>query len=72
MLLFPSSGSVAAAEPYLARLRELGHRPPVAAMGPRSGEAAREAGFAPDAVAAEASTAALVTLALERLAEAPR
>jgi len=67
MLLFPSSAAVAAAEPYLARLRSRVARPLVAAMGPASGAAARAAGFEPDAVADEASIAAVVTLAHARL-----
>jgi len=63
MLLFPSSGSVAAARPYLERLRSRACRPLVAAMGPASGDAARAAGFEPDAVAGEASVDAVVALA---------
>ncbi|HUA09261.1 MAG TPA: hydroxymethylbilane synthase [Candidatus Acidoferrales bacterium] len=67
MLLFPSSGSVAAAGPYLDRLREAGVRPLVAAMGPRSGEAASAAGFAPDIVSPEASIEAFVAAVAQRL-----
>ncbi len=67
MLLFPSSGSVAAAEPYLARLRSSATRPAVLAMGPVSARAAHAAGFNPDAVSGEASIAAFVSLIRERL-----
>ncbi|HZZ00125.1 MAG TPA: hydroxymethylbilane synthase [Candidatus Baltobacteraceae bacterium] len=67
MLLFPSTGAVAAAGPYLERLRSGVARPLVAAMGPASGAAAREAGFEPDAVADEASIEAVVALAHARL-----
>jgi hydroxymethylbilane synthase len=65
MLVFPSSGSVAAAAPYLQRLAAL-PRPWVAAMGPSSGRAAAAAGFAPDAICDEASVDALVRLVRER------
>jgi hydroxymethylbilane synthase len=68
MLLFPSSGAVAAAGPYLTRLRSMGRRPMVATMGPRSGQAARAAGFEPDAVSEDASIDAFVRLVRERLA----
>lgn len=71
MLLFPSSGSVAAAMPYLERLRSTAGRPLVAAMGPASGAAARAAGFEPDAVAGEASVDAVIALAHARLETAP-
>jgi hydroxymethylbilane synthase len=67
MLLFPSSGSVAAAQCYLERLRATTLRPLVAAMGPRSSEAARAAGFTPDAVAPDASIEAFVRLIEEHL-----
>ncbi len=67
MLLFPSSGSVAAAEPYLARLRSSRQRPAVVAMGPASARAARAAGFEADAVSADATIAAFVSLVRERL-----
>jgi hydroxymethylbilane synthase len=67
MVLFPSSGAVAAAEPYLARLRLLDRRPLVAAMGPQSESAARAAGFEPDAVSNDASIDAFVGLIRERL-----
>jgi hydroxymethylbilane synthase len=59
-LLFPSSGSVRAVTAYLARLRDDGARPLVAAMGDASGEAARAAGFPPDIVATEPTVAAFV------------
>ncbi len=59
-LLFPSSGSVKAIEPYLARLRANGTRPIVAAMGDASSLAARDAGFPPDIVATEPSIGAFV------------
>ena len=71
MVLFPSSGAVAAAKPYLERLRSRAERPLVAAMGPASGDAARAAGFEPDAVADDASIEALVALAHARLETRP-
>jgi len=67
MLVFPSSGSVGAASVYLESLRSLNHRPRVAAMGPQSGAAAREAGFEPDITSPEASIDAFVSLIAERL-----
>ncbi len=67
MLLFPSSGSVAAARPYLEWLRGQAVRPLVAAMGPQSGAAASEAGFAPDIVAPDASIDAFVAAVARRL-----
>jgi hydroxymethylbilane synthase len=70
MLLFPSSGSVAAASEYLERLRTQERRPRVAAMGPQSSAAALAAGFAPDDVCAEASVDAFVALAVRRLRDA--
>jgi hydroxymethylbilane synthase len=69
MLLFPSSGAVSAAERYLARLRPLTRRPLVAAMGPKSGSAARAAGFEPDAVSERPSTEAFVRIVREWLAK---
>jgi len=59
-LLFPSSGSVKAIEPYLAALLARGTRPVVAAMGDASSLAARDAGFPPDIVATEPSVGAFV------------
>jgi len=67
LLAFPSSGSVAAAEPYLAELRNRTQRPRVAAMGPQSASAASAAGFTPDAICEEASIDAFVTLISEQL-----
>jgi hydroxymethylbilane synthase len=67
LLLFPSSGSVAAAEAYLTRLRGHAKKPLVLAMGPESCEAARAAGFTPDATAAEATVESIVRLAEEQL-----
>jgi hypothetical protein len=67
MLLFPSSGSVAAVRPYLDWLRTQAVRPLVAAMGPQSGAAASEAGFTPDIVAPDASIDAFVTAVAQRL-----
>ncbi|HTV92026.1 MAG TPA: hydroxymethylbilane synthase [Verrucomicrobiae bacterium] len=67
MLLFPSSGSVAAARPYLEWLRGQAVRPLVAAMGPQSGAAASEAGFTPDIVAPDASIDAFVAAVARRL-----
>jgi len=59
-LLFPSSGSVRAVDAFLARLRERGVKPVVAAMGDASSAAARDAGFPPDVVASEATVGAFV------------
>lgn len=67
MLLFPSSGSVAAARSYLDWLRGQPVRPLVAAMGPQSGAAAAQAGFAPDIVAPDASVEAFVAAVAQRL-----
>ncbi|MHB8145707.1 MAG: hydroxymethylbilane synthase [Vulcanimicrobiaceae bacterium] len=67
LLAFPSSGSVAAAAPYLAELRNRPQRPRVAAMGPQSARAASEAGFAPDAVCEDASIESFVTMISEQL-----
>jgi hydroxymethylbilane synthase len=67
MLLFPSSGSVAAARPYLDWLRGQPVRPLVAAMGPQSGAAATQAGFTPDIVAPDASIDAFVAAVAQRL-----
>lgn len=67
MVLFPSSASVSAAEPYLRRLRDLDRRPLVTAMGPRTRDAAQAAGFAPDAVSETASIESVVGLARDRL-----
>jgi hydroxymethylbilane synthase len=71
MVLFPSSGSVAAAAPYLARLRSSRHRPTIVAMGPASARAARAAGYEPDAVSPDASIATFVAFVRERLATCP-
>ena len=60
IILFPSTGSVAAATAYLRDLRRLERRPIVAAMGPESSAAALAAGFAPDLVAPEAAIDAFV------------
>ena len=59
-LLFPSSESVRAVDAFLARLRESGTKPVVAAMGDASSTAARDAGFPPDVVASEATVGAFV------------
>lgn len=67
LVLFPSSGSVAAAAVALERLRARNVRPRVAAMGPQSGAAAQQAGFAPDAVSNDASIDAFVALIEEQL-----
>jgi hydroxymethylbilane synthase len=67
MVLFPSSGAVAAAGSYLKRLREVSHRPAIVAMGPASAQAARAAGYAPDAVSADASIPSFVALVRRRL-----
>ncbi len=66
-LLFPSSGSVRAIEPYLARLLASGARPMVATMGEASSAAASAAGFAPDVIADEPSVGAFVQSIVRRL-----
>jgi hydroxymethylbilane synthase len=68
MLVFASSGSVAAVRPYLARLHGARCHPAVVAMGPQSSRAAAEAGFQPDAVSEERSIEALGALIRARLA----
>jgi hydroxymethylbilane synthase len=60
VVLFPSSGSVAAIGAYLRGLRESGRRPIVAAMGESSSIAASEHGFPPDLTAPEPAVAAFV------------
>ena len=67
LLIFPSSGSVDAAREYLQVLRRYERRPHVAAMGPQSGAAARDAGFEPDIVSGEASIDAFVAMIAEHL-----
>jgi hydroxymethylbilane synthase len=58
-IAFPSSGSVEAAGAFLASLP---NRPTIVAMGPQSTQAARDAGWTPDATAPEATIASLVGL----------
>lgn len=67
LVLFPSSGSVAAARAFLDSLRTRERRPRIVAMGPASGAAAREAGFDPDFISADASIDAFVSLVMEQL-----
>ncbi len=67
LLIFPSSGSVDAAREYLQRLRRYERRPRVAAMGPQSGAAARNAGFEADLVSGDASIDAFVAMIAEHL-----
>ncbi len=69
VLVFPSSGAVGAASALLAELHRAGKRPTVAAMGPQSSAAAMAAGFAPDLVAPEAATDALVGIVRNHLLE---
>jgi hydroxymethylbilane synthase len=59
-ILFPSSGSVGAISDYLGGLRQGGHRPVVAAMGPSSSETAGAHGWPPDIVAPSAEVGAFV------------
>jgi len=68
MIVFASSGSVAAAQRYLRRARSYGHRPAIAAMGPATSAAASAAGFVPDVVAEEAAAEALVSAVRAHLA----
>jgi hydroxymethylbilane synthase len=60
VILFPSSGSVAAIAEYLSTLRQRERRPIVAAMGPASSAAAEACGFPPDVVAANADVGSLI------------
>jgi hydroxymethylbilane synthase len=59
-ILFPSSGSVSAIAAFLGTLRDDGHRPVVAAMGPASSATAGEHGWPPDVVAPSAEVGAFV------------
>lgn len=59
-ILFPSSGSVDAIGEYLGTLRQAGHRPVVAAMGPSSSAAAGALGWPADVVAPTAEIGAFV------------
>lgn len=59
-ILFPSSGAVSAIAGYLGTLRNGGHRPVVAAMGPSSSATAGEHGWPPDVVAPSAEVGAFV------------
>lgn len=67
MILFPSSGCVAAASDYLQCVHLRGRRPAVATMGPASSAAAHAAGFTPDVVAPEAAAEALLRCVREYL-----
>ncbi|MEO7038814.1 MAG: hydroxymethylbilane synthase, partial [Candidatus Elarobacter sp.] len=60
VILFPSSGSVGAITEYLDGLRDDGHRPLVAAMGPSSSQAAGACGWPPDVTAPSAEVGAFV------------
>jgi hypothetical protein len=60
VIIFPSSGAVSAAGPYLQRVYQYGRRPAVAAMGPASSAAAHAAGFTPDVVAPDAEIDSLL------------
>lgn len=60
VILFPSSGSVDAITEYLDGLRDDGHRPVVAAMGPSSSETAGAHGWPPDVTAPSAEVGAFV------------
>jgi hydroxymethylbilane synthase len=64
VVLFPSSGSVGAMTEYLEGLRQGGHRPLVAAMGPSSSQTAKAAGWPPDVVAPSAEVGAFVQTVL--------
>jgi uroporphyrinogen-III synthase len=67
LMLFASSGSVAAAGLFLARLRGANRLPHFGAMGPESAAALRAVGFEPDEVAPEPTLDALVDLGLAYL-----
>jgi hypothetical protein len=60
VIIFPSSGAVTAAVPYLQRVHQYGRRPAVATMGPASSAAAHAAGFTPDVVAPDAEIDSLL------------
>jgi uroporphyrinogen-III synthase len=60
VIVFPSSGAVSAAVPFLQRVHQYGRRPAVAAMGPESSAAAHAAGFTPDVVAPDAEIDSLL------------
>ena len=70
-ILFPSSGSVTAITDFLARLRDTGQRPVVAAMGPASSNSAGACGFPPDIVAPNAKVATFVQSVTRYLLENP-
>jgi hydroxymethylbilane synthase len=60
VIVFPSSGAVTAAVPFLQRVHQYGRRPAVATMGPASSAAAHAAGFTPDVVAPDAEIDSLL------------
>jgi hydroxymethylbilane synthase len=64
VILFPSSGAVAAIAEYLSALRDGARRPLVAAMGPSSSRSAAAAGWSPDVVAPTAEIGAFVQTVL--------
>jgi len=68
-VVLPSSGSVAAAATLFAALRNRQPRPAIITMGPASSDAARAAGFPPDAVAAETSIDGLAATVEQFLAK---
>lgn len=69
VVLFPSSGSVAAITEYLATMRENGAKPVIAAMGPSSAAAASERGWPADVIAPEADIASFVQAVTRYLLE---
>ncbi|HVS46019.1 MAG TPA: hydroxymethylbilane synthase [Verrucomicrobiae bacterium] len=62
LLIFPSSGAVAVAGPYLVELALRGHYPPIGVMGPQTREAAEIAGLTVLLEAPEPSVELLVGL----------
>ncbi len=70
LLVIPSSGAAAVAAPWIARWRERGLRPLVAAMGPESATAIERAGLRPDGIATNPEIDAF-TACIVRLLDAP-
>ena len=69
VVLLPSSGSARAVGEYVRGLRNRGHRPLVAAMGPSSAQAAAGEGFPADVVAGSADAESLVAAVTQHLSE---
>jgi hypothetical protein len=72
LLIFPSSGSVEVAAPYLAALAARGNHPPIAVMGPQTREAAELAGLTALLESTEPGVEQLVGLATAFLESSAR